>query len=60
MSAFTEALLERVREARAALAEALEAEDAYAASVAQSDLDDALWLARRHGVPTGDPDEPAP
>ncbi|MEV8018082.1 hypothetical protein AB0O76_17435 [Streptomyces sp. NPDC086554] len=50
MSAFTDALLERVREARAAVAAALEAEDAYAAAVAQDDLDDALWLARRHGV----------
>ncbi|MEU8869068.1 hypothetical protein [Streptomyces umbrinus] len=47
---FAEALLARVREARAGLAAAVDAEDAYAASVAQSDLDDVVWLARRHGI----------
>ncbi|WP_328687725.1 hypothetical protein OHA74_54875 [Streptomyces phaeochromogenes] len=47
---FAEALLARVREARADLAAAVETEDAYAASVAQSDLDDVVWLARRHGI----------
>jgi hypothetical protein len=47
---FAEALLARVREARADLAVAVEAGDVYAASVAQSDLDDVVWLARRHGI----------
>jgi LDH2 family malate/lactate/ureidoglycolate dehydrogenase len=45
-----EALLARVRAARAGLATALDAEDAYAVAVAQDELDDAIRLARRHGL----------
>jgi hypothetical protein len=49
-SVFAEALLERVRQARAVLEAALESEDAYAVAVAQDELDDAVRVARRHGV----------
>ncbi len=45
-----EALLARVRAARAALAAAREAEDPYAVAVAQDELDDAVRFARRHGL----------
>ncbi|MEU1784849.1 hypothetical protein ABZ553_02745 [Streptomyces sparsogenes] len=47
---YAEALLERVRQARAALEAALEARDAYAVAVAQDELDDAVRVARRVGV----------
>ncbi|MFD8377005.1 hypothetical protein ACFV2X_00145 [Streptomyces sp. NPDC059679] len=47
---FAEALLERVRQARAALKAALEAEDAYAVAVAEDELDDAVRMARELGV----------
>ena len=50
MGEFVEAARERVRAARAALAAAMEDEDAYAAAVAQDELDDALRVARWHGV----------
>jgi hypothetical protein len=54
-----EALLARVRAARAALAAAREAEDPYAVAVAQDELDDAVRFARRHGldVEATEPDE---
>jgi hypothetical protein len=52
-SVFAEALLDRVRQARASLETALEAEDAYAVAVAQDELDDAVRVARRHGVDVG-------
>ncbi|WP_369221369.1 hypothetical protein AB5J52_05520 [Streptomyces sp. R39] len=45
-----EALLARVRAARAGLAAAREAGDAYAVAVAEDELDDAVRLARRHGL----------
>lgn len=47
---FAEALLERVRQARAALEEALESEDAYSVAVAEDELDDAVRVARGLGV----------
>lgn len=50
MSEVAEALLARVRAARAGLAAAVNAEDAYAVAVAQDELDDAVRLARRHGL----------
>lgn len=50
MGGYVEALLERVRKARAELETACEAEDAYAVAVAQDELDDALRLARGHGL----------
>ncbi|OLZ63175.1 hypothetical protein AV521_39810 [Streptomyces sp. IMTB 2501] len=50
MGRFAEAVRERVREARAALAAALQTEDAYEVAVAQDELDDALRVARRHGI----------
>ncbi|GGJ67016.1 hypothetical protein [Streptomyces brasiliensis] len=53
MGGFTEAVHERVREARAALSQALAAEDAYETAVAQDELDDALWVAQRHGIDVG-------
>lgn len=52
-SVFAEALLERVRQARGVLEAALAAEDAYAVAVAQDELDDAVRVARRHGVDVG-------
>ncbi|MFE2964415.1 hypothetical protein ACFXKC_12230 [Streptomyces sp. NPDC059340] len=45
-----EALLARVRAARADLAEAMAAEDPYAVAVAQDELDDAVRFARRYGL----------
>ncbi|MGW1785941.1 hypothetical protein ACWCQQ_43715 [Streptomyces sp. NPDC002143] len=50
MGGFVEAVRERVREARDRLAAALEAEDAYEVAVAQDELDDAVRVARRHGI----------
>ncbi|GGR68453.1 hypothetical protein GCM10010269_03930 [Streptomyces humidus] len=52
-SVFAEALLERVLHARAALRAALEAADAYTVAVVQDELDDAVRVARRHGVDVG-------
>ncbi|GHH28782.1 hypothetical protein [Streptomyces lanatus] len=49
-SVFAEALLERVRQARASLDAALAAGDAYAIAVAEDELDDAVRVAHRHGV----------
>ncbi|MEU6201323.1 hypothetical protein [Streptomyces sp. NPDC047061] len=59
VGAVVEALLARVRAARAALAAAREAEDPYAVAVAQDELDDAVRFARRHGldVEATEPDE---
>ena len=45
-----EALLARVRAARAGLAAAVAADDPYAVAVAQDELDDAVRFARRHGL----------
>ncbi|MDN3027849.1 hypothetical protein [Streptomyces sp. S.PB5] len=45
-----EALLARVRAARAGLATARDAADAYAVAVAEDELDDAVRLARWHGL----------
>ncbi|WP_416979774.1 hypothetical protein [Streptomyces sp. T028] len=50
MSEVAEALLARVSAARAGLAAALDAGDAYAVAVAEDELDDAVRLARRHGL----------
>ncbi|WP_159052427.1 hypothetical protein [Streptomyces longwoodensis] len=50
MGGFTEAVQERVRAARAALAAALEADDAYQVAVAQDEVDDAVRIARAHGI----------
>ncbi|MET8563500.1 hypothetical protein ABZV75_24000 [Streptomyces flaveolus] len=52
-SVFAEALLQWVRQARGALAAALAAEDAYAVAVAEDELDDAVRMARRHGIDVG-------
>ncbi|MFI9832375.1 hypothetical protein ACIHIX_32350 [Streptomyces sp. NPDC051913] len=49
-SVFAEALRERVRQALAALAAAREADDAYAVAVAQDEVDDAVRVARGHGL----------
>lgn len=50
VDAVVEALLARVRAARAGLAAAVAAEDPYAVAVAQDELDDAVRFARRHGL----------
>lgn len=50
MDTVTEALLARVRAARAELADAVTAEDVYAVAVAQDELDDAVRLARGLGL----------
>lgn len=55
-SAFADAVRRRVQEAHAALAAATEAGDAYAAAVAVDEVDDALRMAREHGIAT----DPAP
>ncbi|ARZ72012.1 hypothetical protein M1P56_14130 [Streptomyces sp. HU2014] len=55
MSVFAEAMRQRVRDARAALALARAEGDAYGTAVAADELDDALRTALRHGV---DPDAP--
>jgi uncharacterized protein (DUF58 family) len=47
---FAEAVRERVRAARAAVAAALAEGDPYEVAVAQDELDDALRVARRHGI----------
>ncbi|MFE4698699.1 hypothetical protein ACFRIC_16695 [Streptomyces sp. NPDC056738] len=54
MGGFVEAVLERVRKARASLAAALDAESPYEVAVAQDELDDALRLARMHDVDPGE------
>ena len=51
---FTEAVLERVHKARARLEAAYEAEDAYDVATALDELDDALRMARKHGIATED------
>lgn len=53
MAGFTEAARERVRVARARLAAAHEAGDAFEAAQASEELEDALRMAREHGVDTG-------
>ncbi|MER6094328.1 hypothetical protein ABT154_00370 [Streptomyces sp. NPDC001728] len=54
MSTFVEAVRERVRAARQRLAAAHEAEDPYEAALAADELDDALRLARKHGIDAAD------
>ncbi|MFC5721665.1 hypothetical protein ACFP1Z_15950 [Streptomyces gamaensis] len=55
MSVFAEAMRQRVRAARAALAAAQAADDAYGTALAADELEDALRMALAHGV---DPDGP--
>ncbi|MFF4407547.1 hypothetical protein ACFY2W_21945 [Streptomyces sp. NPDC001262] len=50
MGGFVEAARERVSRAQAALDAAHEVDDAYAVSVAADELEDALRVAREHGV----------
>ncbi|MDT0449577.1 hypothetical protein [Streptomyces hesseae] len=50
MGGFAEAARERVSRARAALEAAQEAGDAYEAAAASDELEDALRVAREHGV----------
>nr|QIY76200.1 hypothetical protein HEP84_52180 [Streptomyces sp. RLB1-33] len=50
VGAVVEALLARVRAARAGLAAAVADEDAYAVAVAQDELDDAVRVARGYGL----------
>ncbi|MDX2966373.1 hypothetical protein [Streptomyces acidiscabies] len=47
---FAKALRERVRAARARVAAAVREGDAYERAVAEDELDDALRIARAHGV----------
>lgn len=56
MSAFAEAMRERVRAAFAAVAAARAADDVFAAALAEDELEDALRMAREHGVCTEDTD----
>ncbi|MDG9694876.1 hypothetical protein QC281_32800 [Streptomyces sp. DH17] len=53
MSVFAEALLARVRAAEAGLAAAVEADDVYAVAAAQDEVDDAVRVARDHGLVPG-------
>ncbi|MCN9243403.1 hypothetical protein NGF19_21890 [Streptomyces sp. RY43-2] len=48
-SEFAEAMLQRIRQARAA-------DDVFAEAVAQDELEDAVRLARRHGIRVADTD----
>ncbi|MFI0914137.1 hypothetical protein [Streptomyces abikoensis] len=50
MGGFAEAARERVSRAQAALDAAHEAGDAYGMSVAADELEDALRIAREHGL----------
>jgi len=54
VGAFTEAVLERVCEARARLEAACEAEDVYGVATVLDELDDALRRARKRGIATED------
>ncbi|MFB7496597.1 hypothetical protein ACFC09_18245 [Streptomyces sp. NPDC056161] len=56
MNEVAEALLARVRVARAALTAAMSAGDAYEVAVAQDELEDAVRLARRHGLDVDEPE----
>ncbi|MFE7612722.1 hypothetical protein [Streptomyces celluloflavus] len=61
MGGYAEAVRERVRVARAAVAEAREAADPYAPAVAENELDDALRLASSVAVdPDGGPGNASP
>ncbi|WP_406385665.1 hypothetical protein [Streptomyces sp. NBC_01618] len=51
---FADEVRERVRRARAQLAAALDAEDAYGAALAEDEVEDALRMAREHGICTDD------
>ncbi|MFF4580143.1 hypothetical protein [Streptomyces sp. NPDC001389] len=53
MAGFAEAALERVRAARARLAAAHHAGDAFEEAQATEELEDALRMACDHGVHTG-------
>ncbi|MFD6230567.1 hypothetical protein ACFWFZ_27460 [Streptomyces sp. NPDC060232] len=53
MSGFEEAARERVRRARARLQAARETRDAFEEAQAAEELEDALRMARDHGVATG-------
>ncbi|MEV5986740.1 hypothetical protein AB0L85_17220 [Streptomyces sp. NPDC052051] len=55
-SEFAEAMLQRIRQARTALAAARAADDVFAEAVAQDELEDAVRLARRHGIRVADTD----
>ncbi|MFG2332429.1 hypothetical protein ACGFMM_22730 [Streptomyces sp. NPDC048604] len=59
MSTFGEAVRQRVRAARSRLEDARATGDAYEAALAEDELDDALRLARKHGIGTDDADAPA-
>ncbi|MFF7680085.1 hypothetical protein [Actinacidiphila glaucinigra] len=50
MSVFAEAVRERVRQVRARLQAAVDAEDAYEAELAQAELEDVLRLAALHQI----------
>lgn len=51
---FADEVRERVRRARAQLGAALDAEDAYGAALAEDEVEDALRMAREHGIRTDD------
>ena len=53
---FAEALLARVRAAEAGLAAAVAADDVYAVAAAQDEVDDAVRVARDHGLVPRTPD----
>ncbi|MEV4502317.1 hypothetical protein [Streptomyces klenkii] len=54
VSEFAEAMRRRLRQAREALAAAESDGDAYEIAVAEDELEDALRLARSHGLDPGD------
>ncbi|MCC3770891.1 hypothetical protein [Streptomyces sp. UNOC14_S4] len=54
MSVFAEAMRQRVRDARTALAAARATADAFETALAEDELEDAVRVARAHGVDVGD------
>ncbi|MFJ7591313.1 hypothetical protein ACIQZO_28855 [Streptomyces sp. NPDC097617] len=59
MAGFPEAALERIRAARSRVAASHEAGDAFEEAQAAEELEDALRVAREHGLAVPDADESA-
>ncbi|QNP76145.1 hypothetical protein IAG44_39195 [Streptomyces roseirectus] len=57
MGGFVEALRDRVRKARARVVEATREGDVFEKAAAEDELDDALRIARKHGVAVEEEEE---
>lgn len=60
MGGFTEALRDRVRQARERVRAAERDDDVYELAAAQDELDDAVRIARAHGVALDEEDADGP